>query len=195
MSISAIETEKDEYDGPWKDIIETYFEDFIAFYMPEAHKQIDWSRYYEFLDKEMERIIRKSAVGKRILDKLVKVWLKNGNDIQILIHIEVYGNRKTNVAEIMYQYMSYSYLRYHQLITGLAILADDDESWQPSPEFGYSLFGTKLSYQFNLIKLLDYLKDADALEQMDNPFAVVTLAQLKAKETRLDPQLRYQAKW
>ncbi len=32
-----------DYDSPWKDILERYFEDFMAFFFPEAHKNIDWT--------------------------------------------------------------------------------------------------------------------------------------------------------
>jgi hypothetical protein len=40
-----------DYDSPWKDAIENYFEDFIAFFLPEAQPEIDWSRGYEFFKK------------------------------------------------------------------------------------------------------------------------------------------------
>jgi hypothetical protein len=32
---------RDAYDTPWKDILEDYFEDFIAFFFPEIHTEID----------------------------------------------------------------------------------------------------------------------------------------------------------
>lgn len=34
----------DEYDTPWKEVITDHFPEFMAFYFPEAHAQIDWSR-------------------------------------------------------------------------------------------------------------------------------------------------------
>jgi hypothetical protein len=40
---------RDDYDSPWKDIIEDYFEDFVCFFFPNIHAEIDWSRGYEFL--------------------------------------------------------------------------------------------------------------------------------------------------
>jgi hypothetical protein len=30
-----------EYDSPWKEILEDYFEDFMAFFFPKAHEDID----------------------------------------------------------------------------------------------------------------------------------------------------------
>jgi len=41
-----------DFDSPWKETLEYYFEDFMVFFFPPAHGNIDWSRGYEFLDKE-----------------------------------------------------------------------------------------------------------------------------------------------
>nr|WP_317112486.1 hypothetical protein [Chroococcidiopsis sp. SAG 2025] len=30
------------FDTPWKDAIERYFEDFIRFFFPQAHGEIEW---------------------------------------------------------------------------------------------------------------------------------------------------------
>jgi len=32
----------DEYDSPWKEIIEDYFSEFMSFFFPQAHSDIDW---------------------------------------------------------------------------------------------------------------------------------------------------------
>jgi len=41
-----------DYDSPWKEVLDLYFESFMAFFFPDAHADIDWSRNYEALDKE-----------------------------------------------------------------------------------------------------------------------------------------------
>ena len=33
----------DKYDSPWKEAIEHYFPEFMAFYFPDAYDGIDWS--------------------------------------------------------------------------------------------------------------------------------------------------------
>ena len=43
----------DEYDSPWKQLIEWYFEPFMHFFFPAAHAQIDWQHSVQFLDKEL----------------------------------------------------------------------------------------------------------------------------------------------
>ncbi|MEO5333702.1 MAG: DUF4351 domain-containing protein [Magnetococcus sp. YQC-5] len=184
-------TPKDQFDVPWKDILEAYFPDFLEFFLPEAHEDIDWHRQFEFLDTEFARISRDADIGDRRMDKLVKVWRCNGMECWVLIHIEIQGNRKPDFASGMYVYQYRAYDLYQMPVVGLAILADEEVGWRPT-EFVYELWGTKQSYQFTAIKLLDY-SEVD-LEQCSNPFAIVTLAHLHAKKTRNRTEDRYQAK-
>ena len=55
-----------EYDSPWKEALDQYFERFLAFFFPEAHVAIDWSRRYESLDKELQQIVSDSELGLRL---------------------------------------------------------------------------------------------------------------------------------
>ena len=47
----------DEYDSPWKDAVERYFPEFMAFYFPDAANLIDWSQAYTFLRTKGVRVI------------------------------------------------------------------------------------------------------------------------------------------
>lgn len=51
-------TQTDEYDSPWKEAIERFFKPFLLFFFPQVHNEIDWSKGYEFLDKELQKIMR-----------------------------------------------------------------------------------------------------------------------------------------
>lgn len=181
----------DEFDVPWKDILESYFPEFLAFFLPVAYDGIDWKRGFEFLDKELSRITRESQVGDRRMDKLVKVWKRDGVEFWVLIHIEIQGDRKVSFAEGMYVYHYRAYDLYQVPVVGLAILADEEAGWRPS-EFSYDLWGTKQTYQFTAIKLIDYLEVE--LEKSANPFAIVTLAHLQAKKTKHQTEDRYKEK-
>ncbi len=64
-----------DYDSPWKEALDVYFQPFLAFFFPQVHADIDWGRGYELLDKELQAIVRKAIVGRRTVDKLIKVWL------------------------------------------------------------------------------------------------------------------------
>jgi hypothetical protein len=63
---TALMTElRDQFDSPWKEILEVYFEDFILFFFPQIHAEIDWSRGYDFLDQELAQVVRDAELGKR----------------------------------------------------------------------------------------------------------------------------------
>jgi len=42
----------DQYDSPWKEAIEEYFRECMAFFFPDIHDDINWLKGYQFLDKE-----------------------------------------------------------------------------------------------------------------------------------------------
>ncbi|MBF0613014.1 MAG: transposase, partial [Magnetococcales bacterium] len=92
MAEEQIEQVEDSFDTPWKEILEDYFKDFLAFFLPVAHDGIDWEKGYEFLDKEVLRITREAELGTRHMDRLVKVWQKDGQQRWILIHVDVQGD-------------------------------------------------------------------------------------------------------
>ena len=93
-----------DFDSPWKDIITTYFEDFMLFFCPQAHAQIDWSKGFEFLDKELQQVTRNARYGRRFVDKLVKVHLQTGKKAWVLIHIEIQSQRKRGLARRVFIY-------------------------------------------------------------------------------------------
>ncbi|MBF0178816.1 MAG: hypothetical protein HQM03_02190 [Magnetococcales bacterium] len=173
--------QNDQFDVPWKEIVESYFRDFLVFFLPDAHNDIDWERGYEFLDTELARITREAEIGDRRMDKLVKVWRRDGNENWVLIHIEIQGDRKANFAEGMFVYQYRAFDLYQKLVVGLAVLADESVQWRPEA-FQYELWGTRLNYRFTAVKLMDFV-EADLLDST-NPFAIVTLAYWHAKKTR-----------
>ncbi len=91
-------TQLDEYDSPWKDILEAYFQDFMQFFFPAIHDDIDWYRGYDFLDQELQQVVRDAELGKRFADKLVKVWKLSGEETWVLIHIESKVRQRVSLA-------------------------------------------------------------------------------------------------
>ncbi len=55
----------DDYDSPWKEILECYFQEFIAFFFPKIAEETDWERGYVFLDKEFQQVTRVAELGRR----------------------------------------------------------------------------------------------------------------------------------
>lgn len=75
------------YDEGWKEIIETFFPQFLCFFFPQIARGIDFGKGYAFLDKELGRISKKGLSGRRV-DKLVRVYRKDGDEQWLLVHIE-----------------------------------------------------------------------------------------------------------
>src|SRR4051794_10038312 len=94
---------KADYDSPWKEALDRYFERCL-FFFPRAHADIDWARGHEMLEKELQPIVRPAKHGRRYVDKLVKVWLKDGQERSLLIHLEVQASREGEFAERMHVY-------------------------------------------------------------------------------------------
>jgi len=182
-----------EFDSPWKDVIERYFEDFIQFFLPQAHGEIEWSRGFEFLDKELQQVVRDAELGRRLADKLVKVWRTGGEEAWVLIHLEVQSFEETNFTERMFVYHYRIYDRYKRRVASIAILGDERSGWRPN-QFESELWGCEVFFRFPVVKLLDYQQQWSALEVSRNPFATVVMAHLKAQETRQERQERFEWK-
>lgn len=181
--------QRDEYDSPWKDILEIYFQDFMQFFFPDIYDDIDWSRGYDFLDQELRQVVRDAELGKRLADKLVKVWKRSGEETWVLTHIEIQNQEESKFSERIFVYYYRLRDKYNQQIVSLAILGDERETWRPQP-FQESLWGCAVSFQFPMVKLIDYAPRWVELEANRNPFATAVMTHLKTKETRQDAQAR-----
>src|SRR4026207_1812566 len=91
-----------DFDSPWKNALEWYFEEFMAFFFPTAHAGINVSKGVEFLDKELQQVVRDAELGRRHADKLAKVWQQNGAEAWVLAHVEVQGEHETHFDRRMY---------------------------------------------------------------------------------------------
>ncbi len=184
----------DEYDSPWKVVLERYFQDFMVFFFPNCHDDIDWSRGYESLDTELQKIVRDAETGKRLADKLIKVWRLDGEEQHVLIHVEVQGNYDSSMAERMFIYHYRLLDAYQKPIVSLAVLGDDNPNWRPSC-YQKQLWGCKVAFDFPIVKLLDYQAQSEALIAHKNPFAWIVLTHLKTGATRGHPEARLQWKF
>lgn len=166
---------------------------FLAFFFPEAHTAIAWERGYEFLDKELQKVVRDAKLGKRLVDKLVRVNTRDGAEAWVLVHIEVQGQADAEFPRRMYVYNYRLFDRYDRRVASMAVLTDNQPQWRPSA-FGYELWGCRVGLEFPVVKLLDYKDDWATLESNPNPFAIVVMAHLQTHATRRRPNERLQSK-
>lgn len=110
---------RDDYDTPWKDVRDRWHRQFLEFFFPLAAADIDWSRGYEFLDKELQKVTRRAVVGRRHVDKLIKVWRRSGEETWVLIHTEVQGQREADFPRRLYTYHSRLTDRYNRPVARL----------------------------------------------------------------------------
>jgi Putative transposase, YhgA-like len=179
----------DDYDSPWKSELQVFLQPFLEFYFPDITADIDWPCGYDALDKELQKIARRAKIGKRLADKLFKVWLKDGGERWLLIHVEVQTDYDQAFAERMFHYNVAAYQMYNKDVVGVAALCDDRPDWRPT-SFHYGMWGCKTEVVFRIAKLIDYADQGAELEAGANIFGPITLATCKAIETRNDPAAR-----
>ena len=170
-----------EQDSPWKEAVEDLFKEFLAFFFPEVHCDIDFAKGYQFLDTELQKIMREAETGKRIVDKLVSVCLKDGTEKWLLIHIEIQGYEDPQFPERMYVYNYRIFDHLRKDVASLAVLTDPNPNFRPN-EYRREFWHFCLVCKFPIVKLIDYWKEWDELEKNPNPFAIVVRAFLKTTE-------------
>ena len=111
-----------DYDSPWKEALARYLPDAFALFFPAVHAEIDWSRQYQPLDKELQQVTRDANLGRRLADTLFQVWRRDGTDAWVLIHIEVQGQPDRDFAQRMFVYYYRIFDRHQRPIMSVAIL-------------------------------------------------------------------------
>lgn len=178
-----------DHDTPWKTIIKELFEDFIAFFLPAAYELIDFNKPAQFLEQELHKIVAdKIKKGKVINDKLVKVYLKDGSEKWILIHIEIQSSFETNFSKRMFTYFYRIFDKYDQEVTALAIYTGKKVP-RAYNTFQYDFLGTESYYKFNTYQIRK-AQEADLLKS-NNIFALVVLATQYLNQDKSDAQKRY----
>ena len=179
-------------DDAWKEAITRFFQPFMTLLFPLIAAEIDWARGYQFLDKELAQINRGHATGKRVTDKLVQVYLRNGTMRWLLIHIEVQGRPSHRFNERMYVYNYRLFDRFRVKVVSLAVIL------QPSRvslgNYQSEQWGCRVNFDFPVVKVPDFGQQRNELEISRNPFAVILLAQLRANEKKGDNASRFAAK-
>lgn len=87
----------------WKGIIEDLLEEFLQFFFTDYFHLIDFSKGVQFLDQELAQLYTDSDSRLRRADKLIKIFLNNGHEHWILIHLEVQGYNDPQVGLRMFQ--------------------------------------------------------------------------------------------
>jgi len=174
-----------QYDILWKGMVEEIFEDLMRFIFPEVDKELDIRRGVEFLDKELGEMYPgpEKPIQIREVDKLVKVYLKDGEERWMLLHLEVQGWNDPGFSKRMFQYYYRILCKFDRPVSAIAIFTDR-AGRNIRDRFEDHCLGTRVIYQYNTLSTLDYTNEQ--LAKSDNPFAmvlmVVKMAELKKIE-------------
>ena len=203
QAVSKHKRSQSQYDSAWKDVIEELLEPFLQFFFPVVHGDIDFSKGFEFLGKELRKIAPDGTVGQRYADELIKVYLKDGSTkyLRIFIHLEIQGKQEANLEERIFIYFYRIFDRHREEgteVVSLVVLTDENKSYRPN-EYRISRWGFDLRMKFPLVKIIDY-KDKkelrEKLEESGNPMAMVVKAQLKSYELKkADNNKKSSVKW
>ncbi len=196
MCVDTVETQSgNDYDSPWKEALERYFSQFMALLFPQAHADIDWTLPHEFLDTELQQIVRDAESGRKHTDKLIKVFTRDGAEIWVLIHIEIQGRADRHFNARMYRYYYRLQDRHpNRQIASFALLTNQ-RGGKTIGHYQQSLWHTLCDFKFPVIKLQDWNDKLEQLENHTNPFALVILAQLMAHRTVQDNLARKASKF
>lgn len=166
-------------DALWKGILEDLFDDFLRFFFDNADEIFDMNRPFEFLDKELEQIFptNQDDFYPKYVDKLVKVFTKEGTEEWILVHVEVQGSRDKDFGKRMFTYYYRILDKYDKEITAIAIFTDTNKKFKPRL-YERKFLRTNLLFEFNTYKILE--QDPQKLAESDNPFALVILTAFTA---------------
>ena len=169
------------FDEAWKQIIERFFPQFVRFFVPELHEAIDFQRPFTFLDKEMEQLGQQVLTGAKVVDKLAKVFLKDGGERWILIHIEIQGDKDKDFSLRMFRYFYRIFDRHGRQVISIAVLTEK-ASGTADGRYEQRAFGSGVEFHYLPFNLMDY--EREALEADENPMAMIVLAAQERERLR-----------
>ncbi len=179
----------DDYDNPWKEAFERFLADCLRLLFPAIYLLIDWSRGFEVIKTEFPFPVAEGDTSERTVDFLAKVWLLDGRQETLTLHIEAQGQFETDFPERFFDYWNRGRIHFQTKPLSLVIFTDDNPKWKPGA-YEFSFAGLKVAFEYPVAKLLDWRSKRQALEADDNPFAAFVLAQLDTLETKGDMEGR-----
>jgi hypothetical protein len=100
-------------------------------------------------------VVRDAELGKRLADKLVKVWKRSGEETWVLIHAEIQNQEESDFSKRIFVYYYRLLDKYDRPIVSLAILGDERSTWRPQP-YQAELWGCEVNFRFPIVKLVNW---------------------------------------
>ncbi|KFZ42239.1 transposase [Anoxybacillus flavithermus] len=166
-----------DHDRLFKELIQTFFEEFIILFFPTMHEHIDF-QHVSFLSEELFTDV--TAGEKYRVDLLVETKLK-GEDSLIIVHIENQSYVQPSFPERMFIYFSRLFEKYRKHIVPIAVFSYDTIRDEPSTFTLQFPFGHVLNFHFFTVELRkqnwrNYIRN-------DNPIAAALLSKMGYTES------------
>ena len=178
-------------DSPWKQVLERELPRVLEFFLPSVYADLDWTKDFESLDQELQKLDPGGVVGKRIVDRLVKALTKSGDPRYL--HFEAQGKKQRYMPKRMFDYNSRCVQHFGQPVASFLILLDTNPNWRPK-HYRTEIYDTIHTFRFVPIKILDWEGREAELRSHENPVALFVLAQLTAMRTKKDHKRRMAVK-
>ncbi|MFZ4453622.1 Rpn family recombination-promoting nuclease/putative transposase [Salibacterium aidingense] len=165
-----------DHDRLFKEVLTTYFEEFIQLFFPEVHVAVDFSNV-QFLAEEVFSDVTQGEKYK--VDILAKTSLKEEETI-IIIHTEPQSYPQPDFNERMFLYYGRLYEKYRCNILPIALFTYDQNREEPD-HFSIAFpFHTVLHFQFLIIQLKQ--QNWRHFIRSDNPLAAALLSKMGYNE-------------
>jgi hypothetical protein len=183
--------EKEEWDGPWKEALESLDLVFGLFW-PDVLDEVDLDKGCTSLEQELQKLTPDGGSGLLRVDKLFEVAARGTGDPRFA-HFEAQMAKDAELPWRMFRYGRRAGEHFNQPIGSFAILGDDDPNWKPS---GYreGVLGCEQTTTFRVAKLLEWRERMGELESGGSLFGLFVCAHLETMATRRDVRRRQEAK-
>jgi hypothetical protein len=164
------------HDQLFKQLIHTFFEEFLDLFFPEVHHHIDFDSIKPLSEEMFTDLIDGES---RRADIVIEAKLK-GLDTLIIIHVEPQSYGQHNFNERMYQYFSMLYNKHRKPILPIAIFSYEENRAECNEFIIMFPFFHVLTFQFLMIELRklnwkNYI-------QSNNPIAAALISKMGYKE-------------
>ena len=179
-----------DFDVRWKELIHIFTKEFIAFFLPTLYPLVNFKKPPEFLEQELQKLFAdEERTGKKISDKLIKLYLKNEQEHFVLFHVEVEGDAPKTYPKEVYKYF-YRILDRHENIpvTTLVVYVGDKVPKQHNV-YRLGFHGTELTFKFNTY-IVKEQQEKDLLA-LNNVFALAILANLYVLQSKHQYEKRF----
>lgn len=165
-----------DHDRLFKELLSTFFEEFMLLFFPEAYEQIDFQKV-DFLSQEFFTDVTEG--DKHLVDLLVQTKLK-GEDSIILIHVEAQAEHQRDFNRRMFTYFSRIYQKHQRNILPIAVFSFDTPRDEPNAFTIQFPFAEVLQFQYLAVELKK--KNWRDFIKQENPVAAALLSKMGYNE-------------